>query len=56
MSLPSPYVYTCVCVRSGQKRVLDLMEQEFQAVVNYLMWVLGTQLGFPARGACVLNC
>ena len=37
-------VYTCVCWRPrGQKRGgLDLVEQQLQAVVSCLMWVLGS--------------
>lgn len=28
-----------------QKRVLDLMELEFQVILSHSVWVLGTKLG-----------
>lgn len=39
--------------REGQKRGLGPLELEFQAIVRYLMWVLGTKLLSSSRAARV---
>lgn len=37
---------TCVaCVCKGQKRVLNPLKLEIEMIVNYEMWVLGTEPG-----------
>lgn len=41
----SVYIYhMCASACRDQKRVMDSLEIELQAVVTYPMWVLGTQL------------
>jgi hypothetical protein len=45
------FIYVCVhhmCMGAlrGQKRELDLQEQELQVVVSLVVWVLGHNLGF----------
>lgn len=51
------YIYQmCAGTYQGQKRVLDLLELESQAVVNCLIWVLGIGPGSSARTASSLNC
>lgn len=37
-------IYACVCTPIGQKHQISL-EQESQAAVSCLIWVLGTELG-----------
>lgn len=39
----------------GQKRVLDPLELELQAVMSCPVWVLGTELGSLARAASNLS-
>lgn len=56
----------CVCVlhvsahtHRDQKRALDPLELELQAVVNYRIWVLGTELRSSRRASkhfLLLNC
>lgn len=46
-----------VGVPEGQKRISDSLE--LQAIVNCLIWMLGTELGPSTRsrgGECALNC
>lgn len=49
----------CSWVQGGtlevQKRVLDLMELEFQVILSHSVWVLGTKLGSSVRAACTHN-
>lgn len=47
--------YVCEGSHRGQ-RTLDILDLEFQVVVNYLMWVLGTATGSLARAVGALNC
>lgn len=55
------YVYVCVSVclyvgsHRGQKRVLDPMEQELQAVVNIPTWILGPKSQISARVVDAFN-
>lgn len=48
-------VYACVhvCVHPGacgnQKMALDSLELELKAVLNYPMWILGSEFGFSGR-------
>lgn len=48
------YAHLCASACGGQKRTLDLLELELQAVVSHLPWMLGIQLNqwaiFPAPG------
>lgn len=51
----------CLCVSvqvlaEARKKVLDLLELEFQAFGSYLMWVLGTELVSSVKVVCTLNC
>lgn len=51
----------CLCVSvqvlaEARKKVLDLLELEFQAFESYLMWVLGTELVSSVKVLCTLNC
>jgi cytochrome c1 len=39
----------------SQKRALGFLEQELQAVVSYLTWVLDPELGSSTRTANTLN-
>ena len=39
---------TCVGVWGGQKRAVDVLQQESQAVVSHLSWVLGTESRKPS--------
>jgi hypothetical protein len=41
----------CVDVYRGQRRVLDFLELELQAVESCLMWVFRTEPGFSGRAA-----
>jgi hypothetical protein len=63
------YIYVCVCVpvflvmchvyavaHAGQKRVLNPLDLEFQAVVNWLMRLLRTELRSSERVASALKC
>ena len=45
----SLYVYKHVCAgtHGGQKETLDPLQLQLQAVINSLVWVLGTELGHP---------
>lgn len=36
--------------------MLDALELELQAVVDYPMWVLGIELGSSERAVSTLNC
>jgi hypothetical protein len=46
----------CACsVREGQKRAVDALELELQAVVSHLRWVLGTKFQSLARTVLALN-
>lgn len=38
------------------KKSSDALELVFWAVVSYLRWVLGTELGSSARAECALSC
>lgn len=47
------HISLCVCEHEfsayrGQKRVMDTLELEFQAVVSLSTWVLRIKLGFSA--------
>lgn len=57
-------MYMCVCflehtsvhpcmpsVCGGQKKALDALELELQAIMGCLMWVLGTKPRSPAKAA-----
>lgn len=51
----------CLCVSvqvlaEARKKVLDLLELEFQTFESYLMWVLGTELVSSIKVVCTLNC
>lgn len=47
----------CVCVRVcvGQKRALNPLDLELQAILSSAMWMLGTGLGF-CKNSTALNC
>ena len=45
----------CVGTLIGWKRVLDLLELEFQVVVSCATWVLGTKLRSPGRTEVLLS-
>ena len=47
--------HVCVVTHRGQRRMLDLLELELQAVVSIFMRVLGTELGSTSRVLCALN-
>ena len=47
------HAHACSALRAWRK-TLDTLQLELQAVVGHLMWVLGTELGFPGRAASVL--
>ena len=47
--------YMCSGVCRGQKRVLDVLELELQAVVSHLVRALGTEPGSSVRAANALN-
>ena len=47
--------HRCMGACGGQKRVLDPLEPKLQAVVSFLKWVLGIELGFSGRIVNVLN-
>lgn len=60
------FIFMCMCVSlcvchipvgsyQGQKRVLDPLEPELQAVMNHLLWVLGTFTVSSARAASTVN-
>jgi hypothetical protein len=59
------YVYSFVSVcgdpyvnagaSGGQRRMSDSLELELQAVVRYLMWVMGTELRSSGRVVNALN-
>jgi hypothetical protein len=40
----------------ARKSVLDSLKLKFQAVVNYLKWVLGTELRSSGNSGNTLNC
>lgn len=39
----------------SQRRASDLQELQVQVVVNCFTWVLGTELGSPARTPCTIS-
>lgn len=45
---------TCAGAHGGQKRALDLQEQELQAAVSSLTWVLRTELWSSGRETILL--
>lgn len=53
MSVPLPYV--CGVTHRSQKRVSVHLELELQAVVRYLMWMLGIELRSSARAIHALS-
>lgn len=40
----------------GQKRELELLELQLQAIVKHLICILGTRLGLSERATITLNC
>lgn len=46
----------CTGAYQGQRRASGSLELESQAVVSYLIRVLGNELGFFGRTANALNC
>lgn len=38
-----------------QKHAEDALELELQAIVSYLAWLLGTELGSSAKAVCAFN-
>ena len=44
-------MHMCEGVHRSQKRVLDLLELELQAVVSCPTWILGTELRSSVRAA-----
>ena len=52
-------MYTCMCVCVHPKdvrQVLDPLELELQAIVSYLIWLSGNELGSSTRTVSRRNC
>lgn len=49
------YVYMYAGADKAQKKISDPLEQELQAVMCLLMWVLGTELRSSAEAVCALD-
>lgn len=47
------YTYADGCLR--RSKTLDPLKLELQAIVSCLLWVIGRELGFPARAVWALN-
>lgn len=50
------YAHVSLGAYGGQKKTSDLLELELYNVVNFLMWVLVSELRGYRRAASALNC
>lgn len=54
------HIYVSIChisvvAHRSQRRVLELLKPEFQAVVSFLTWMVGTELGSSRRAGTLLT-
>lgn len=50
------YCMCIICVRGGQKKILEALELESSLVVRHSVWVLGAQPESSARSVPTLGC